>query len=30
MNPFGLTKNNPSIGFFGADPSVATFGLARS
>ena len=20
MNPFGLTKNNPSIGFYGAEP----------
>ena len=30
MNPFGLTKNSPSIGYFGAEPSLATFGLARS
>jgi len=30
MNPFGLTRNNPSIGFFGASPAASVSGLARS
>ena len=22
MNPFGLTKNNPSMGYYGAEPTL--------